>query len=366
MNLFQSSFYYATNKKLKNEIEDLFVKFNDEIEVYNEQYKLTLKSYISAWKNEITLLKANYEKERVKRKEIYNENISEDGDDQYALHISGLEYQDHEYYENENNIKDKYENYLDLYSKSILVALYSLNEIFLNKICDASSKRFVKKIKLSDFNSRDYLTTPVNYLNLVIGLNADNLKKHESKLKDIQFLRNKIIHAGSVIEEKKINEIVKKQRDKLEYDKLDEELKIKKSKFIKEFIYLLRNFHEEIFWMLEEKQGNQISKNCLKYFFGLIDKNILITNLKQIKASNKKVTIEFQISSRKRNFKKCNGRLIVLKSKHDVAEFLNQTDNEAFQKLSDYQADNRCFDLKKCIKGLTIFNYHTNIKLNTY
>lgn len=80
----------------------------------------------------------------------------------------------------------KYNEFLDLFSKSTIIALYSLNESILNKITNLSSDFFNKKIKPSHFNSKDYLNAEIQYLELVIEIDISTLEKYISKLKDIQ------------------------------------------------------------------------------------------------------------------------------------------------------------------------------------
>jgi hypothetical protein len=134
----------------------------EQLDLYEKQHLNTINSYLKNRQEEIETLEKRYIKVEKEAQKRYNETLgTENPEDEnniaYATHISGIDYLLQKKIEEIEEIKFKYSNFLDLFSKSTMIALYSLNENFLNKICDISSQTFNQKIKVSHFNSRDYL-----------------------------------------------------------------------------------------------------------------------------------------------------------------------------------------------------------------
>lgn len=366
---FQTTFFYISHEKKKSVLEKSFLEVKEQLNIYENQYSLTQKSYLNSWNEELETLNNNFSKSRKKCTEHYESLINEtssDDDHSYALHASGLQYLDERNYEEVEKIKIKYLDFLDLYSKSILIALYSLNENFLNKTCDITSEIFKQKIKSSHFNSNDYLNKSINYLNLVIDIPISNLEKYISKFKDIQFLRNKIIHEGSKFSNDQINDIVKRNSVNLFYDKNNEFLKIIKPGFIEELFQLYREFYEELLWLIEERQKFNTIENSLKYWFGLLDRHIFIKEIDYKKNSGKIRTLTFQISSRKKNIPKVSGKITFTKSTGYKYEVINQTDCKAIEEFVNTQNESQGIHLENTFELFKAFEEKMDIKILIY
>ena len=139
-----------------------------------------------------------------------------------------------------DNIENRYQDFFDLYSKSLLIALYSMVENKLKEICDITYVDFCQILKYEHLDSRDYLSTSFNYFDLVIRLQTESLHSYKSKLKDIQFIRNRVVHTESKFSdenEEVINQIVNKSKGALglHKDKSITTLRIQQAKFIKGF-----------------------------------------------------------------------------------------------------------------------------------
>jgi len=141
-------------------------------------------------------------------------------------------------------------------------------------------------------DSRDYLNTSINYLELVAQISIISLQPFVSKLKDIQFIRNRITHSDSKFpsdNEVAILEIVNKSKGALELkkEKSGAKLRIKKSQYILDFFELIRELFEELIWLIDFKQEKKILKKGLVFWFRILDKKIFIRNI-ELKKNRKR------------------------------------------------------------------------------
>lgn len=338
MNRFQHSFYQISHQKPENKFEILFNEIKKQIDIYNRQYLLTLKTYIKEWQGEISSKNETYKTQKEIAEKIYVETFDGNEDDDsahsYAMHTSGLETLEYMHFNTIEEIDNEYKNFLDLYSKSTLIALYSLNESKLNEISNIASEIFQKKIKPSHFNTRDYLNSSIQYLELVIELETDKIEKYISKLKDIQFLRNNIVHNISIFSDiKTITEISNKHKESLNFNPENQYLKISNSKFIKDFFSLLKEFYKDLFWIIDKKQNSQIIRNGLIHWLGLIDNKISIEDFKFNKFSNNEKQMHFKAITFNADIPNFECRITLKKSKEKSFDLINQTDNE---KITDF------------------------------
>ena len=368
MTTFQITLHYINNERKVETLEKSFLDIKNQLDLYEKQHLNTINSYLKNKREELKSLNTRYltvEKEAQKRYDetLGAENTEDHNNISYALHISGIDYLTENKIQETKEVEEKYSDFLDLFSKSTLIALYSLNENFLNKICDISSQTFNQKIKISHFNSRDYLKASFNYLELVIDIPKEPFESYISKLKEIQSIRNKIIHAGSQITDDSILKIVKKYSDSFDYNEHNQFVKVKSSKFVKDFFNLLKNIYEELLWLLEERQKNETLKNILENWFGLIVE-IIVTEINSKKTSNKIRTIDFIIELDKKSISKINGKLTLTHSNENNIEFIDQTENDLIKEF--LEADKNGIYLKKGLKTFMSFNKNFDIRLLMY
>lgn len=368
---FQITFHYITHEREIDLLEKSFLNIKDQLELYEKQYSITLNSYLKSWQEELDKLQKSFEKVEKNAQERYQEalsNVDPENEDNiaYAMHVSGLDYLQHKNYEDQENIKSKYFDFLDLFSKSTLIALYSLNENFLNKTCDIVSQILSYKIKVSHFNSRDYLKASIDYLEIVVDIPIGGLESYISNFKDIQFLRNKIIHAGSQFSNDSILEIAKKHGGSLYYDEKKEFLKIIKPEFIENLAKLFREFYEEVLWLLEEKREFQILKSLLESWFGVLKKGITINEINYKKTSRKIRTITFKINLDDPDVPELTGKLILTRAKGYVVEIINQTDCDFIKDFVDSQMESHGIYLEQELKVFLAFDKELDIRLFIY
>jgi len=369
MTQFQITFYFLNHQRQVEQLEKSFIAIGEQLELFEKQHSSTIKNYLKSWQEELDDLTERYKKSEKNAQQIYDETIGDsDPNDQnniaYATHFSGIDYLAHRKQEDIDEIKAKYSDFLDLFSKSTLIGLYSLNENFLSKICELSSQAFEKKIKLSHFSQRDYLLSSFNYLELVIDIPNVPFKKYVSKLKDIQSIRNKIIHEGSEIKDNTILKTIEKYSPNLLYDKEKEFLRIINVNFNKDFFELLKNLYQELLWQLEERQKYKTIKSILENWFGLIEGKITISEVNSTKTSSKKRTIDFKIISDNEKIPELNGKLSLTSNKGYEVEIIDQSENELIKELLEAEKD--LINLNLELKTFMTFDKNLDIRLLIY
>lgn len=157
-------------------------------------------------------------------------------------------------------------------------------------------------------------------------MKKNKLKTYISKLKDIQFLRNGIVHNASIFSKiSKVSNIVKKYKQSLGFDIENNSLRIINSKFIKDFILLLKNFYEQLFWLLDIRQESIIIKNGLSHWFGFIDNKISINSIKIEKTTETEKVISFFAVPHNNSIQKFKGKITLKKMKQNSFDYTNQT-----------------------------------------
>lgn len=365
----QVTLHYINNERKIEILEKSFLDIKEQIELYEKQHSNTINAYLKNRQDEQDALEKRYveiEDEAQKRYEeaLGTENPEDQNNIAYATHISGIDYLLHKKNEETEKIRLKYADFLDLFSKSTLIALYSLNENFLNKICNISSETFNQKIKVSHFNSRDYLKASFDYLELVVDIPKEPFESYISKLKEIQSIRNNIIHSGSQVTDLSILKLVKAQSHSFHYHEQTQFLRVRSPKFTNYFFTLVKNLYEEILWQLEERQGNNTLKEIFENWFGLIEGQIVISEIKSKKTSEKIRTIDFKIESDNEKILKLSGKLTLTRSKGYLVEIIDQTENELIKEF--IEADKGGIYLEMGLKTFMSFNSDLDIRLFIY
>lgn len=359
MNLFQYSIYQICTPKIPNKFDELFSDLINKVEIYKSQYKLTIKSYLEEKKTEIEKAKENYFESMKIADKIYSKHTSENPADKntklYAEHKAQYDYINHNYSETLEGIDIKYDNFLDLFTKSLIIALYSLNESKLNDIINVASEVFKRDIKPSHLDSRDYLNSSIVYLDLVIGIDKNVLEKYVTFFKDVQFIRNKIVHTESKTTElKTAKKIIKKHNKSLKFENESNFIKVISSKFLKDFITNIFEFYHNLIIEIDRVQNYQIIKNGLKYWLAPLDKNIFITKIKFDKISPIEKRISFTVSSRKKIIPKFQCKINMKKKSIGSFELIPQLNNET---IIDF------FNLEKEVNGYHLANVFKEINI---
>ena len=169
-----------------------------------------------------------------------------------------------EYYDPE---RSQIEYMIDTNIKFGIVGLYSLLEHSAKKICDESKDFWSKKTSITHFNSRDYFTPVLQYMDLVIEIQVAGISKSFEKINPYRQIRNQIIHNDSGIN-KELELFFKTSHAIIKDDKFHFTDTSCFASFYQEAVA----FFNELFFRLEEKQE---FKN-IKQKFNIIAERILI------------------------------------------------------------------------------------------
>lgn len=336
------SFYHVLNEKKENEIENIFQEIKNQINIYHRQFNLTLKSYKKEWDEELKKNDERYNEQKKEADKIYNEEIAGYEDDintrLYAENKSGINIISHQHYSNKEDIDNEYKEFLDLYSKSILIALYSLNESELNRIAVKTSEIFKKKIKPSHFDSRNYLTSTITYLDLVIEVDTEKLERFITSFTQYQFLRNGIVHNSSKFkEEKTLKTILSKFDDSISFNKSSGNIKIKNSSFIKDYLKLLKEFYENLLWQIDFCQESAIVKNGLDHWINALNNKSKIEQIKFDKFTAKEKLISFKVIANNEEFRDFNLKITFKKNPDRSFELTDQTNDAVIGEFLNYE-----------------------------
>lgn len=332
MNLFRYSMFYSLKKKTLP-IEDCFSKRTHELTLYEKQYLLTKDLYASEWNKEYLELNEEYKTDLAKANEEYQKTYAEmEGEDedfrhQFADHKSNSRYVDHWFYESTEDMKFRYNSFFDIYSKSVVMTLYSLVESTLKEICLIAQSDLNKKIAPEDLDSKNYLMNSINYFDLVLEIPIDTITPLIQKLEKIQKVRNKIAHENSEVTSLEIEEIIKNSNGSLtiEEENGGKYFKIVKAKYVLDFFELIREIFEEAFWLIDERYENKFLLKGLNYWFGMLDEKVKISHLEITKIKKGERKVNFRINSRKHKIKKFNCRIALSRNTINEVNFIEQT-----------------------------------------
>lgn len=343
MTNFKNIFYRVSQNKKVNELEPLFIELRNDLHIYLKQYELTLKSYLKEWKIEEKKAIDDYTENKIIAEKVYQDTLGEHRDEDsisYAMHVSGINHIDEHHHLMKDRIDQEYKNFLDLYSKSTLISLYSLNESKLNSITNLLSSLHMKKVKLSHFGSRDYLQVIFSYLELVIELKMDKLLPYQSKLKEVQQLRNSIVHNASILKDSEIKIGQKIARSKAASININSSgfLKITGKSYILDVFNILQNFYTELLWCIDLKQNSVILKNNLQYWIGMMDRDAVIENLK-INNTTKEIKVSFDTKTSQPKIPDFKCKISLKPSSLQNVKYLNQTDNPEIEEFCKYEKE---------------------------
>ncbi|MBL7793432.1 MAG: hypothetical protein JNK77_13970 [Saprospiraceae bacterium] len=345
MDIFRYVLYSSGAEKEKSELEKAFEDLINKVGLYETQYEVTQNLYLTEWKNELEELNKEYNIEINNIQEIYNrlyeetKIIDEKDRDAYASHASGIDNLSDWYLKSKDYIERKYRDFFDLYNKSLMIALYSLVESKLKEVCEITAVDFNKKLKYEYLDSRNYLKTSLIYFDLVIQIPTSLIEPYISYLEEIQFMRNRIIHAESKFSgdnENTIQKIVVKSKGALELNKEGSvnTLRIRKPEFILDFFEKIRDLFEELLWLLDDKRDKKVLGKRLIFWFRILDPKIFLKNIKLERIGKGKRKLEFELSSRKKNIPKFKCRVSIVRANKNSFEIIDQTNSEAINKFN--------------------------------
>lgn len=150
-----------------------------------------------------------------------------------------------------NELHNDYYNielhYIDIHRKSCLVTLYSYLESFLNHLCDYLYKLNNYQVEHTDLRGKG-ITRARLYLDKIVGVDFNKINSEWESIKNLNLIRNSIVHNSGKSDGEKINRIIKNEPN-LSLDMFDE-IRIKDN-YINEAINQIEVFltliHEQVF-----------------------------------------------------------------------------------------------------------------------
>ncbi len=365
------SFYHVLNEKKENEIENIFQEIKNQINIYHRQFNLTLTSYKKEWNEELKKNDEKYKEQKKEADKIYYDEIAGYEKDVntllYAENKSGINIISHQHYSNKVDIDNEYFQFFDLYSKSILIALYSLNESELNRIALKTSEIFNKKIKPTHFDSRNYLISSITYLNLVIEVETEKLEKYITRFVQYQFLRNGIVHNSSKFkEEKTLKTVLSNFKDSISFNTTSGNIKIKNSSFIKDYLQLLKEFYEDLLWQIDFCQESSIVKNGLNHWIKALNDKLKIEQINFEKFTTKEKLISFTVRANGKELRDFDLKITFKKSTTRSFELTDQTNDDLISEFLNYEKKLEGDYIVDVIKPFDFIYSNYSIKILAY
>jgi len=139
-----------------------------------------------------------------------------------------------------------------LLRSSAIITIYNLIEQYLDETCHHLESIGISKIQLKDINGKG-IERAKTYLTKVVGIEFKTFNNQWCFIKNLNLIRNHIVHNGSILPEDKSHKLSKFVESHHELSgKPGEELIVNKG-FIHYSIDQLSTFFEELFFTIMEK-----------------------------------------------------------------------------------------------------------------
>lgn len=260
--------------------------------MHERHIELTSDMYQKEKQEAISTINKSFEIPLKEANKKYAELVKKYGDDiegdQLAYHYSGLDSIENEHSRNDWEIKEEFTDMSEQFNNLALMQIHSFFEKEITDLCKILKLEFNEVISLDDFSSKDYVKGPLKYLELVVKLNIKKLEPFTNKFRDIQYLRNRIVHErgefpknSSSPEDKRktIEGIVASSKKRLILSEEDDfyVIKINEVSYIKDHYQVIKQFFQEVFNLIEEKLNYRILKGRLEYVFSALTKKAIIS-----------------------------------------------------------------------------------------
>lgn len=246
---------------------------------------------------------------------------------QYAYHYSNLGQLEGALSSGQYEISEEFNDLSTFTNNAAIIQAYSFLEKEFKRLCELLKIEFGETISHSDLSSRDYLAGWLKYLKLVIKLDITTLDPFINKFKDLQYIRNRIIHDGGefpkiaeTAEDKTnvIDQLVKASKKRL--DLLEEDtmyvIRIKDISYVQDYYAVMLDFFQTILNLVEQKTKYKILKTRLKYLFSSLSTKAVITiNSVKFKSSSFEIIFKVKFPTSKGLGREMTVRFLVKKLK---------------------------------------------------
>jgi len=287
-------------------LDSFFAQVVQKISLLEHQTDTTIKLYEQEKMTAQAVLDTAFERSKATVKVKYDEAYdsisgSDDVKHSYAAHESGWDYYTDLHALESEQLDTRFAEMADNLHKSTIISIYIFLEAELKRLCHCWKMLMGHNIDLTDFSHRDYLSGSYKYLELVMGINLNTFEAHRNKLTDLQNLRNRLIHDGGVLTADKLKSM-KKVVDSSKKGLICEEfedgylLKIVTVEYVKDWYNVVRQFFEDLFWLIDEQSAHRFLQARMQYLFGLLNRTISIDGLKVVRYNNKR-ELQFIVDS---------------------------------------------------------------------
>jgi hypothetical protein len=211
----------------------------------------------------------------------------------------------------------------------------------LRRLCGLLKTTFGKRLSLQDIESKDYLQSMINYLEKVLEIELGPCQPNLTRIKQVQFLRNKIMHAAAEFplgDQPVLDQLIKDSKGNLYLQHFDpltyRILKIRKIDYVYQQYDLLLDFIHELLWCIDNKLKHALIQENLLLLFRFLDPKVKVT-ISEVAVIKKGRKISFTIAKGRQTI--LNGTLSLQAAKKDSVQFINHVpDNDRLKRLFKY------------------------------
>ncbi|RWY53950.1 hypothetical protein [Mucilaginibacter gilvus] len=299
--------WYFLFLKKKSAIDIYFFDLQQMLTMHEFNAETTTKLYRAEYKQAKAELEKEFNVALQEAKKIYDSHYDPTSENDEESHYLASYESGHDEIEQNHQIDDEQLTYrfstmADYFNKSSLVITYAMFENQLRRYCDLLRLIFGKRLSVEDLDDRNYVKTCLNYLEKVIEVDIKSLEYLETKFKDLQYLRNRIMHNGGEFHEGKnedLERIINASNGSLEliksqepYEEFKEDvenklpklnlLRVKKNEYLHQYFGIIAVFFQELLWLTDAKLKYKILKQRLLFLLGFSSKRLKIIDIKVV------------------------------------------------------------------------------------
>lgn len=366
-------FFFNPRKVLP--LEHFFTDIIKKINLCEQHSETTVALYNKEKSDQLKKSKNDYDKAIQIASKMYNEILAMNGDDDFghsfASHESGIDSIQYNYQDEDEEINLRFNKMNEYFIKSSLVLTYALLESELRGLCKLLQTSLQKRITLNDLSEKDYLKSIFTYLDLIIEIPMTELaNKYQLNFKELQFLRNKIMHNGGEFssndDNQELNQIISRNSSQLSLLNNTENnsllLQVKMD-YVKKNYIEIKSFFKQLLWLVDEKLSFIILTNKLYHVFNFLASDLTISNIK-LKSTNKTKQIMFHLHSKLETKEfNLNCNLSLKQGLNSKVEVLDQVETiEQLKRLKIHLESTPSLLLSQAL-GIFIYSEENNIKL---
>lgn len=309
MNPFGFSIHHAFNEYTQSDLEKFFAGVKSKTAMFSYHAALTTKLHLKEKNEALDIFNKAFEiplKEANEKYELLKKDFEDDNEGhQYAYHYSNLDQIEGSQSMGEYQLSEEFDDLSAYTNNSAIIEAYSFLEKEFKRLCELLKVEFSETISHNDLSSRDYLAGWLKYLRLVIKLNVTTLDPFINKFKDLQYIRNRIIHDGGEFpknpesKEDKTNVIEKLVNSSKKRLELLEEnnmfvIRIKDISYVQDYYDVILDFFQAILNLVEEKNQFKILRAKLRYLYSSLSDKAVI-EIRSVKYKTSTFEIVFKV-----------------------------------------------------------------------